>query len=262
MAGSLHHLRIRITDRREVGRPGPRVQVAEERIVERGALELRDLAIRIVDVAEDNRLGRASRLTCRQNVAVVNRSSSLLGIDPGSVDPLDTVGALFHHPALADGDVWIVQQFEARSRVVGILVKVEATDLPGAVVRAIPGTNAAVVYHVVQAFVAVNGGSNRTNQLTWSILTLHAGNRLGEGDRIRGVPLIITVDPNPMHDPLATDLILTDNGNIVFGLAGDLTRLTANAGAQVDRHPPCIARISHRWVQRAVWPASRRRGKA
>src|SRR6266536_587873 len=61
---ALLHLerRIRIAQRRQVGRPRAGVQLAQQRIVPLLRLQPRHLAVRVVDVAEDDRAGRAGRL--------------------------------------------------------------------------------------------------------------------------------------------------------------------------------------------------------
>ena len=58
-AALLTQLGVRVPHRRQVGRPRPRVQLAEQRVVARLGLQLRHAAVRVVQVAEDDRLGRA-----------------------------------------------------------------------------------------------------------------------------------------------------------------------------------------------------------
>ncbi len=62
--------------------------------------------------------------------------------------------------------------------------EVEAAHLVGAVVRAVARPHAAVVDHVVQAFVAVDGRRDRAHHLARRVLALHA--RRPAGGRCRG----------------------------------------------------------------------------
>ncbi len=61
--------------------------------------------------------------------------------------------------------------------------EIEPPHLVGAVVRAIPRPHAAVVDHVVEAFVAVNRGLHRADVLARRVLAVHAQDRLVEGLR-------------------------------------------------------------------------------
>src|SRR5688572_27180715 len=52
-------LRVGVLDRAEVGRARARVEVLQHAVVARQRLQLRDGTLRVVDVAEHDRLGRA-----------------------------------------------------------------------------------------------------------------------------------------------------------------------------------------------------------
>ena len=73
---------------------------------------LGDLAVGIVQVAEDDRLRRARRLAGGHDFAVADRPVLLLGLDARGVDALHAVRALLHHAAAADRDVGIAQQLQ------------------------------------------------------------------------------------------------------------------------------------------------------
>ena len=131
-------------------------ELAEQRVVARLGLQLRDAAVRIVQVAEHDRLGRAGLLAGGLDLAVAD--AAVLASRRRScarVDALHAVGALLHDAAAAHRDVGIAPQLEARRVPVLIEQEVEAAHLVRAVVRAVPRADAAVVDHVVQAFVAV-----------------------------------------------------------------------------------------------------------
>ena len=64
----------------------------------------------ILFVAEDNRLGWASRLASCLNVTVTNFAIFRLGNNLAILHALDAVRALFHHTATANGHIWIEHQ--------------------------------------------------------------------------------------------------------------------------------------------------------
>ena len=55
-----------------------------------------------------------------------------------------------------------------------VVEEVEAADLVRAVVAAVAGADAAVVDHLVQALVAVDGGVHRADVLARRVLAVHA----------------------------------------------------------------------------------------
>src|SRR5262249_20937199 len=92
-------LGVRVPQPRQVRRARAGVQLSQNPVVPRIGLELGDLALGVIDVAEDDRAGRAGRLAGGDNFAVEDRPIlRLRGITRG-VDPLDAVRALLHHPA-------------------------------------------------------------------------------------------------------------------------------------------------------------------
>src|SRR5450759_5506584 len=123
MTGGRSEICIRVRQFREVGRAGPGVQLAEERVLERLLAELRDLRGRVVDVAEDERLCRADLLTGRQDLAVPDPSVFLLGVHARAVHALDAVVALLHDALLADRDVRIREEREDGEVFVLVVVK-------------------------------------------------------------------------------------------------------------------------------------------
>src|SRR5262249_55518721 len=54
---------------------------------------------------------------------------------------------------------------------------------------------------------------------------------------------VIAVNTKPMHLASANDLRFSDNGTVVLCLAGDDTRLTPDAGIEIDAHRPGDALI-------------------
>src|SRR2546430_5673506 len=107
-------LRVGVADGREVRRPGAGVELPEEGVVALVGLQASDPARRVVDVAEDDGLGRTDRLAGGHDLAVADWSVLLLGGDAADVDALDAVGALLHHAPAPYGHVRIAEELQAR----------------------------------------------------------------------------------------------------------------------------------------------------
>src|SRR5678816_3396411 len=87
-------LGVGIAERREVGRTRTRVELLEQAVVAFELLQLRDAAFRIIEIAEDDGVGRARRGARRHDLAVADLAILALGVDARVVDPLHAVGAL------------------------------------------------------------------------------------------------------------------------------------------------------------------------
>ena len=168
------------------------------------------------------------------------------------IDALHTVGAFLHHPAATHRHIRISHRSETFGFPIGVLQKIKASDLVGAVVGTISGTDAAVVNHVVESLGAMRGCGHRTDHLARCILAVHARNRRVESLGIFGRSFEVAVHPQPVHLSAAQYLVLTDDRNIVFGLAGNDARVAADARAQIDRHPPRVAGILIFGVERSI----------
>ena len=232
---------VRVAHDRQVAGARARVELLEQPVVERAGLQLRHAAVRVVDVAEHDRVGRARRLARRHHLAVANLAIVELGRHARVVDALHAVGALLHHAAAADGDVGVALQLEAGRVEVLIQQEVEPPHLVGAVVRAVARADAAVVDHVVQAFVAVRRGRHRAHHLARRRLALLARHRLVIG--VGGVEIagVVAVDAQPVHLAAVEDLALADHRHVVLGLAGDHAGVAAGADVLIDRHAPRVA---------------------
>src|SRR3954462_3075455 len=243
-SGSWRDLRVGVANLGQVGRSRPRVQIFEQPVIALELLHLRDARFRIVEIAEDDRVGRAGRGAGGDHFTVLDAAVLALGVDARVVDALDAVGALLHHAAAADGHVRVAQRLEARRLPVLVEQEVEAPHLVGAVVRAVARADAAVVDHVVQAFRAMRRRADRADQLARRVLALHAGDRLvirlDRGGVLR-VTLEVVVDADPVHLAAAIHLLLADDRDVVLGLARDGAGAAAGAGRQIDRHAPLVA---------------------
>lgn len=197
-------LRIWISKFRKVRSSGSGLQFFEKEEASFILSQFCNSAIFVGDVSKHNRFSRASLLAGSDNVSVSNGSSSFLRFNSCFVDPLNAVGAFFHDPSTPDGDVWVVQHFEKlhsallrfldRSRngagvprlgvvrelslVIAPVQVVKPSYLVRTVVRAVSSSDAAVVNHLVQTFVAMDGCGNRTDWLARCFFAMDASNRL------------------------------------------------------------------------------------
>ena len=92
--------------------------------------------------------------------------------------------------------------------------------------------------------------SDRADDLARRVLTLHARNGLKIRLGVFARSPEIVVDAQPVHLAAAQHLILPNDGDVVLGLAPDDTRVAADAGIDVDRHPPPVAVVFVFGIQR------------
>ncbi len=243
-------LRVRITYFCQIRSPRARVQFAQQTVIARLRLQLRNLAIRIIDVPEDNG-SRRTRLLAGGLQFVRVRGVIDLPVFPfrvhaALVDALHTVGALLHHAAAAHADVGIAHHLVLRRIPILEEQEVKAPHFIRAIVRAIARAHTAVIGHVVQAFAAVNGGADRAHHFAGRVLALLARHgleiRLGivaiAGRLIR--ILVVGVDTDPMHVAADGALFFADHRNVVFRLAGEHAIVAPHTGVQVNRHAPRV----------------------
>src|SRR5262249_3315370 len=226
--------RIWISHSGQIGRAWLRVQFTNQTVIAFLSLELRDAAIWIIDVTEDNRFGRA-RLRARGcDLAVSNESIFFLGIDLGFLNSLHAVSALLHHAAAANAHVRVAHHLKTRGVEILIQQKIKSPNFVRAVVRTIARANTAVVSHVVQAFSTVSCRSNRADNFAGRVLALLTRDRLKISLRIYLAAFVVSVHTQPMHLPGARYLFLADDGDVVLGDASDHAGCTAYARAQID----------------------------
>src|SRR5262245_60208061 len=99
------HGRVRVADGHQVARPRRGFQLGQSAVGRRLGLPDVDPALAVGQVAKNDRPGRAGRLARGHDLPVPDRPADTLGLDLGGPDALHAVGALFHHPPLADGDL-------------------------------------------------------------------------------------------------------------------------------------------------------------
>src|SRR4029079_12065802 len=112
-------------------------------------LKFRNSTVWVVDIAKNNRIGRARLLTCRLQIAVFDRAVGAFSIDAVLVDPLNAVGALLHHATAADAHIRVAHHLVLRRLPILEKQEVEATYLVRTVIRAVSSADTAVVDHVV-----------------------------------------------------------------------------------------------------------------
>jgi hypothetical protein len=232
-----------------IGRARLGTEFTEQRVVARAALQFGNPRIGIVDIAEGNRLGRTNLLACGLEIAVANIAIFFLCVDARMIDALHAVRAFLHHAAAAHRHVGIPLHSERFGFPIRIQEEIEATHLVRTVVRTIPRADAAVVDHVVQAFVVVDGRIDRTHDLARRSFTMHAGNRLVNDVRIVEIAFEVAIDANPLHLAAFDDFFFADDGDVVLRLASDRTGVAADACVQVDRHPPGVPFVRVVWEQ-------------
>src|SRR3954449_11030664 len=95
----------------------------------------------------------------------------------------------------------------------------------------------------------MHGGVNRASHLARRLFAMHAGHRLEEALRIVKLAGEIAIDTQPLHLAATRDLILADDSDIVFRIAGSDTGIAADAGIEIDHHAPGGPRIGPFGVQ-------------
>src|SRR5713101_7298577 len=130
---------------------GTRAELLEEVVGALIAREEGDAALRVLEVAEDDRLGGARIFASRSNVAVRERRLLLQRRVLRELDTLNAETALLHHAARTHRHVGIqhhatdgARHVEIETRFVGEIVPVEPAHLVGAVVGAVTGSDATV----------------------------------------------------------------------------------------------------------------------
>ena len=194
---------VGISQANQVSRARTNAEFRQSAVVAGVVLQLGDAAFFVVDVAEDDRLRRAGLLAGGLQRAVDDRrfdavgDAVLLRVDAGVVDPLDAVGALLHDAAVADGHFGVAHQLQHRSFSILILEEIEAAHLVGAVVRAVPRADAAVVGHLVETFVAVGRRRDGADDFARGVLAMLAEHRLVDRLGILGIARVVGVHPDP-----------------------------------------------------------------
>src|SRR4029078_4511314 len=189
---------VRVADARELLRARGRALVVEDRVAVRPAALLGDGRPGVRQRAERDRRHRAGLGARGADLVSAERAIGDPRIDLGAPEALHTVRALLHHPAVAPGDVGVAHE-DAQTAVLLPVEPVEPAPLVGAVVRAEPRADAAVVGHLVEAVGAVRRRLDRADVLARrerAVLTRH---RLHRDDRLIGAAQDVAIDAQPVH---------------------------------------------------------------
>src|SRR5581483_3752145 len=165
------------------------------------------------------------------------------GIDAALHNALHAIRTFFHNPAGAHGHIRVTHHLELRRLPILEEQEVKATYFVRTVVVAVPRAHAAVINHVIEAFAAMYGRADRTNQLTRRVFALHAGHRLEERARIGAIALVICVHPQPVHVPALVDLLLPDHRNVVLRHTSQNAGIASDACVVIDDHAPLVRLI-------------------
>ena len=219
--------------------------MAEHRVIERVLFELGNFAFGIIDVAENYGFGRAGLLAGSLDFIRADGTVFFFGIDADGVDALNAIGALFHDPTPAHGDLGVIHRCEARLVVLGVLVEIKAADFVRAIVGAEACTDTAIVNLQVEPFVIVDGGRDRTDQFAGGVFAVHARHGLMVELGIVRAAFVVGVHTNPKHVAPAIDLVFAHNWYVVLDFAGDETGVAADTSSKINRHAPFVAGV---WI--------------
>ena len=120
---------------------------------------------------------------------------------------------------------------------------VEATDLVGTVVRAVPRADTPVVDLGVQTLVRVIRGKDRTDGLAGCVVAVLTEHRQKAVVDMCFRHLHKPLDPHPRHGAAPTHGVGSHDRNIVLRVAGRDTGIAPVAGVEVDRHSPVMDRV-------------------
>src|SRR3989441_11444834 len=134
MTFRLFDFRVRVAHGSQIGSARPGVQFAQQSVVARLSLKSGDAALRVVEVAENDGLGRTGLLASGLNLPVAHQSDFFFGLDTRGVNALHAVSALLHDPAAAHGHVGVAHQLQAGRLPIRVLEEIEPPYLVRAVV--------------------------------------------------------------------------------------------------------------------------------
>ena len=105
---ALDYLRVWIFYTGQIRCAGPGIKFVEDFVIEGAGFEAAHLTFGIIDIAKSYSFGWTGLFAGSFDLAVADRLSRFFGIDPGAIDALDAVGALFHNTAVAYGNIGVI----------------------------------------------------------------------------------------------------------------------------------------------------------
>src|SRR5579875_1934372 len=127
-------LRVRVDHAGRVRSPRTEVEIGEHLVIALFSFAPDHPAVRIVQVAEDDRVGWARLLASSQDLAILDRAIVLVGVDFDGLNALHAVAALLHDAARTHRDIRIAHELEALGVIVRVKQEVEPAHLVDAVV--------------------------------------------------------------------------------------------------------------------------------
>ena len=120
------------------------------------------------------------------------------------------------------------------------LKKLKNRTLYGQALRAVARADAAVVDLRVQPFLGVMAGVGRAHRLARRVVALLAQHRPELHPHVRELALPVALDAQPVHGAAARRLVGADRRDVVLGVAGRHAGLAARAAVQIDDHAPSM----------------------
>ena len=162
------HGGIGVTNSPEIGQTGADIKIVEKRIVLWKGAKFSDFIFFILQIPENNGVGRAGLLaggleSSAWNPEIGGITSTNASANFCFLDPLDAESAFFHDSAHSHGDIRILLELDRllgsfgceRSKVkliqgsLVVVEEVESADLVGAVVGAVSSPDTAIISHYV-----------------------------------------------------------------------------------------------------------------
>src|SRR5690606_22395237 len=232
---------------------GLRVQPLEHAVAAPGRRDAADPRVRVLDVAEHDRVAGAGLRAGRHDLAVRHAAAFQTGPVLGLTDPLHAERALLHDALLSHRDVRV----ELPAERLGPLprVPVEVADLVRAVVGAVTRPDAAVVDLAVEPVRRVVRRVDGAHRLARRVAALLAQHRDEPGGLVAAlcrlvrflavllVPVEVPFDPHPVQDAALLHLLGADDSDVVLRVARGDARRAADAPFEVDRHRPARLRL-------------------
>ncbi len=221
---------------REIGDVRPRAEVLEQLAAAGRLGEARDLAFRVLEIAEHERPRRARLRARRLDLAVAQRALLGPGLDLRALDPLHAERALLHHADLAQRNVRVELQLE---RLVPRWVEeVEEADVVRAGVGAVARADAAVVHLRVEPVRGVMARVGGTHRLARRVVALLAHHGAELEPHVREVAFPVPLHTNPVLGPADGGLLRADRRDVVLGVTRRDARPAPRAAIEIDRHSP------------------------
>src|SRR5690625_3280091 len=168
------HTRLRLRlfrdDFLQIDDPGLGIQLAQDLVSPAGGSDTSDPRVRILDIAEDDRVRRTGLRARGHDLAIHHATILELRISLGTTDPLHAEGALLHDTFLADQNIWVQLPVQWHRALLGVPVVV--TDLVRALDSTVKGADTSVVELGIQSIRGVIRSVDRRVELSERVRSL------------------------------------------------------------------------------------------